>query len=780
MIDAPSRKSGPQAAIRKYLGDISILVGMTCVALGLALAIAARNGVEHEYNELVTSVGRDLLRVAASSSEISFEDSDIDQLRASPGIVAVAGATMACSISNLQIHVVGTTANYISVHSLPLSRGRAFEDGETGVAVLSDAFARSYYPDQDPIGQVLDVGFGEHKVIGILAPLGDEAMWAEAMNMDMLLPVPDRCRYNFRAQDIERCMASPFSQLWIRLDAGDPEAGMASVISVLGDRGDMTTISTLYDFTFLLRRRTVRLFSIIALALLFIGAVNAFAIGLTTVAQRTPGIGTRRALGAGRMRTALSSLLRVVGLTAVGVIAGSGLAIWMAGGFEQLLSISLRFGPLHFAGAGLLVGAAALAGTLPAVRASRIPPVRAIRLDPLQHEKRPLQGWGWLITAACVAGISSVVFVVALSDSIAASYQQMYGDLEPNVVAVVGGRSIPGKSETGYELQRSDIDAIFDVPGVTSVAAERSLASIHGYAEDGTILYDQATFEGSEVMGTLVEVVSLGEAFLAGSLVEGRIPTSQEFADGAPVIVLSKKVADETFGTRDPIGQEIAFGSVEFVVIGVLHAPKTNVGGASQWLMMVPAGAVENEISSGYRAWVRMDPGVNVETTVENIERVLGDSHPGSASAEIEGPAQEMGRMIALANSITLGSLRLGILALIVSAFGLGNLFWAQTMRRRRQIAIQRAVGATATRVSLAVFRQAVLTTAVAGVLSIGVAVLGVRLLADWFSFDVSFQWQWLVWTAGAVLISASLGGGLPALWAARLSPMEGIRKGRF
>jgi putative ABC transport system permease protein len=592
----------------------------------------------------------------------------------------------------------------------------------------------------------------------------------------MLLPVPDLCQYNFRPQDVERCFENPFSQLWIRLDAADPEAGMASVLDVLGSRGDVSTISVLYDFTFLLRRRTVQLFGIIAFALLFIGTVNAFAVGLTTVAQRTPGIGTRRALGAGRLRTGLSSLLRLLGLTAIGVIAGSGLAFWMASAFEQLLSIPLRFGSLHFAGAGLLVGTALLAGALPAFRASRIPPVRAIRLDPLRHEKRPLQGWGWLITVACVVGISSVLFVVALSDSIAAAYRQMYGNLEPNVVSVVGGRSVPGRAETGYELQRNDLDAIFGVPGITSIAAERSLVSVQGYAEDGTILYDQTTFEGQEVMGTLVEVLSIGDAFLAGSLVEGRIPTSREFADGAHVIVLSKKVADATFGALDPLGKTITFGSAEFVIIGVINAPKTNVAGASQWMMMVPAGAIENELSLGYRAWVRMDPAVNVETTVDNIRAVLGGLHPGSAPAQIEGPAQEMGRMIALANSVTLGSLRLGMLALIVSAFGLGSLFWAQTMRRRRQIGIRRAVGATAMDVSFGVFRQALLTTAVAGVLSMGVAILGVRLLADWFFFDVSFQWQWLVWTAAVVLIAASIGGGIPALWAARLSPMDTIR----
>ncbi len=766
-----------RAAFRRWFGGISILIGMTCIALGLALAIAARNGVEYEYDKVVDAVGRNLLRVSSSNPAVdSFDDSDIDRLRAGPGIESVAGATSTHEFAQLQLKVLGVTPNYVEMHHLQLSRGRMFEDGETGVAVLSQSFAQSYYQAQDPIGQILDVGFGEQEVIGVLASLGEDSSWAEAESVDALLPVPDLCRYNFRPQDIERCLENPFSQLWIRLNVDDPEAGMASVLAVLGDRGDVSTISVLYDFTFLLRRRTVQLFAIIALALLFIGTVNAFAVGLTTVAQRTPAIGTRRALGAGRMRTGLSSLLRLLGLTVAGVIAGSGLAIWMADVFERLLSIPLRFGPLHFVGAGLLVGAALLAGTLPAFRASRIPPVRAIRLDPLRHEKRPLQGWGWLITLACVVGISSVVFVVALSDSIAAAYREMYGDLEPNVVAVVGGRSTPGKAETGYDLQRKDIDGIFGVAGVTSVAAERSVLSIHGYAEDGTILYDQATFEGHEVMGTLVEVVSVGDAFLAGSLVEGRIPTSKEFGDRAHVIVLSKKVADETFGTLDPLGQVITFGSEEFVVIGVLNAPKTNVGGASQWMMMIPAGAVENELATGYRTWVRMDPAVNVEATVGNIRAVLRDLHPGSAPAQIEGPAQEMGQMIALANSVTLGSLRLGMLALIVSAFGLGNLFWAQTMRRRRQLGIQRAVGATATRVSLSVFRQALLTTAVAGVLSMGVAVFGVRLLSGWFFFDVRFQWQWLAWTAAAVLVAASLGGGIPALWAATLSPMDTIR----
>ena len=770
-------------SLQRFLLSSVLIVSMACVAFGLAIALGTHKGVEFEFDQLVDSVGSNLFRIrgregrviegTVTTASTAFTQEDVDRLRSGGGIVEVSAATDGLDSSLPQYgrrRYLGVTASYFSVHQLPLLEGRTFDQGETGVCVLSSEYAASAYPDEDPIGQELLTSVGSLRVCGVLAPLDPMSfLWPAARFTDVFLPVEDYCALFDVLIGIGDCLPAPYGNLWIRVDPSNPKQGIESILSILPPGSHLDSISTLYGFTFRLRRRIVMLYVLAAVALLFVGVVSAFAMSMTQVARQAQAIGIHRALGAPRTRPSLRILVRLLGCAAGGIAIGTGCALWLSPAFSRLLSITLRFGWLHLAGGGILLGAAAAAGLIPALHASRVPPVRAIRSTPLRFERSPLRGVGWLVTAAGIVGIASVLFVASLSDSLEATLRNLYGDMQPNVVAVTAG-SVPGSALPPYDLSEDDIDALLALPSVQAVSGE-----LH-------VVLSEALYDGDSV-GSLYRVKSFGDPFLAGRLIAGRLPTSEELVEGKEIAVVGDIVAEKSFDVADPVGQSIEIDGRTFEIIGIFNGPRSSLQASNPgWKILIPAAALEDSNTDRFFAWVKMDPAYDVEATVAEIESVLAARHPDEEPARLEGPATEMGKMISVANGITFGLLRLGYLTLLVSAFALGSLFWAQTVRRQAQISLERTLGATAWRVFWGTFRSAFSTTCVAGLIALGLGVAGTFLVRDWFWSEGEFRFDlvWIVWTIATVLVASVIGGGLPALWAARLSPMEGIRKGRF
>jgi ABC-type antimicrobial peptide transport system permease subunit len=117
----------------------------------------------------------------------------------------------------------------------------------------------------------------------------------------------------------------------------------------------------------------------VALALAGIGLYGVVAY---SVARRTREIGLRMALGADRMRVLRLVLRQGLLLAIMGVVAGGVLAALVAGGLSGALYGVTASDPLAWVtAAAIVMGAAASANAIPALRASRVSPSEALRVD---------------------------------------------------------------------------------------------------------------------------------------------------------------------------------------------------------------------------------------------------------------------------------------------------------------------------------------------------------------------------------------------------------------
>jgi len=131
-------------------------------------------------------------------------------------------------------------------------------------------------------------------------------------------------------------------------------------------------------------------------------------------------------------------------------------------------------------------------------------------------------------------------------------------------------------------------------------------------------------------------------------------------------------------------------------------------------------------------------------------------------------------------NSITYGLLRLAVLGVVLGGAGVANLLWARARRARQVLGIYRALGENAWRVFWRVAGTGLGLMVAAGAIGIGLAYAGILPLTQrYYGVTPTLSWMWLLRAGLAVFLAALIGGGIPALWAARLVPAQTIRSGR-
>ena len=271
-----------------------------------------------------------------------------------------------------------TSAGYFHAVEMRIVRGRDFSEADSisapPVVIVNEAFVRRYFPDADALGRRIGTGFDRLKpvreIVGIVADAHDRGLGVE--------PMPTV--YVSATQ-----VALPYSSIAIRT-----QASMATVVPVVRDR--LTRLDPnvpLSDFQRLDDRirdslREPRFYTLLALtcALMatFFVAFGLYGLVSYSVSRRTPELGIRMAVGAGRG----SILGLVLGQGLRLSLAGVGLGLLIAYAGSRVLQSQLfevqPADPATFAAASALAVIITLvASYAPARRASRVSPLAALR-----------------------------------------------------------------------------------------------------------------------------------------------------------------------------------------------------------------------------------------------------------------------------------------------------------------------------------------------------------------------------------------------------------------
>lgn len=271
---------------------------------------------------------------------------------------------------------------YFETLRIPLLSGRTFsdQDGLQGgpVAIINQAFARKYFPGENPIGQHIQPGLGDdskfdhsvREIVGVVGNIKRERLTAD-VDPEYFLPLA------------QALITDPY--LTIRTNS-DPAAIVNSVrAAVRGvDKGvPIYQVQTLGDYvsqSAAQPRFQSVLLTCFAGAALLLSAIGLYGLLTYNVGQRTFEIGLRIAVGARREDVLRMILSRGLKLAAIGLVAGYAASALLTRFLTQMLFEVKPNDPIILAVVGLvLLAVSTLASFAPAWRASRLDPIKTLR-----------------------------------------------------------------------------------------------------------------------------------------------------------------------------------------------------------------------------------------------------------------------------------------------------------------------------------------------------------------------------------------------------------------
>ncbi len=274
------------------------------------------------------------------------------------------------------------TPGYFATMDIPVRQGRAVDDHDTQrspyVAVVSESFARKYWPDGAPLGKEFTIAFSKRVVAGVVADVKLRGLdrTAEPQVYFPSTQIADGWLVFYSPKDLAIRTALPAAAVMSAVRrivrAADPEQPISDVQSM----ADLVAAQTAS------RTAQLRVLGMLAVLAFLLAGVGIHGLLAFAVSQRSQEIGVRMALGAGAGHVVRMVLARGLLLAAAGVLPGVALAYLAGRAMQSILFGVAPLDPVTFGAAAALVVLMTLAGSfVPARRAARIDPMRVLRSD---------------------------------------------------------------------------------------------------------------------------------------------------------------------------------------------------------------------------------------------------------------------------------------------------------------------------------------------------------------------------------------------------------------
>jgi putative ABC transport system permease protein len=366
-------------------------------------------------------------------------------------------------------------------------------------------------------------------------------------------------------------------------------------------------------------------------------------------------------------------------------------------------------------------------------------------------------------------GIAAVILLTSIGEGLHQFVLAEFSQFGTNIISIQPGKTQTQGGNIGVigsvrQLSLDDADALRHLPYVENVNP-----SVMGNAE----LKANGKSRRTTVFG---EGRNFASAFTM-KVQSGTFWTDEDNEQARAFVVLGAKVRHELFVGQNPLGQYLRVGGQRYRVIGVME-PKGQVLGLDlDDAVFIPAaramellnrpGLIEVQVS--YRA------DVDANIVIRLITDRLKERH-GREDFTVISQEQALEVLGSVLDVITFAVGALGGISLLVGAVGILTIMTMAVTERTAEIGLLRALGAQEKQVLMLFLGEAIMLSALGGVMGLligfGIA-QGLHLLFP--ALPVHTPWLFAV-LAELTAVSIGLAAGVaPALRAARLDPVEAL-----
>jgi putative ABC transport system permease protein len=380
----------------------------------------------------------------------------------------------------------------------------------------------------------------------------------------------------------------------------------------------------------------------------------------------------------------------------------------------------------------------------------------------------------FLTVLGIVIGVAAVITMVTLGNGATRMVSDQISSLGSNLLIVRPGQQLgPGRDSAGAaNFRLADAEALEN-----QITALRAVAPVVG--SKVTLVAAGQNWQ-SQVTGTTNAYLTAGNWTLAS----GRGFEPDEEMAGKAVCVIGNTVRKQLFANQSPIGSELRVKGFTCEIIGMLAAKGQGAMGQDQDdVVLAPIRTVQRRLTGTQDVgtlMLSMRDGASTDTVMEQIRQLMRERRKLAEGADDDFHVMDT-RQIADTLSGTIRTMTglLGAVAavsLLVGGIGIMNIMLVSVTERTREIGVRLAIGALEHEVLLQFLIEAVVLSALGGLVGIVlalVACLGLSSLMNMpFLFNPGINLLAFVFSG----IIGIVFGYVPAGRAARLDPIVALR----
>ena len=385
----------------------------------------------------------------------------------------------------------------------------------------------------------------------------------------------------------------------------------------------------------------------------------------------------------------------------------------------------------------------------------------------------------FLTMLGIIIGIAAVIAMMAIGAGARHVISQQIASIGSNILLVLPGSTTSGGLRTGsggaQTLTSDDIKAMMaECPSVEFAAPT--------VRTSGLVVFGNMNWS-TVIMGTTPELFAIRE----WGVTSGRSIEQQDVDGAAKVCLVGQTVAENLFGSDDPVGKIIRLKKVPFTVVGLLERKGQSPQGQDQDdTIFVPLRTAQRNLVRSQQpntigaALVKARSEDSLGKAEEEVTALMNQRHRITNGKEPDYSVRNLSEILAVAEASSKAmSLLLGAVAaisLIVGGIGIMNIMLVSVTERTREIGVRMAIGARKSNILLQFLTEAVLLTMIGGLIGILLGAAAATIVSRLLEWPTLISLESVTM---ASLFSAVVGiffGFYPARKAASLNPIDALR----
>lgn len=373
----------------------------------------------------------------------------------------------------------------------------------------------------------------------------------------------------------------------------------------------------------------------------------------------------------------------------------------------------------------------------------------------------------FLTMLGIVIGVMSVILLVALVSGLKSYITGQIQGLGSNLIFVVPGRIGGARTPGGVQANKLILQDAINLKN--KLAGEAEVSAV--VQRSATLTRGNKTDKGVAVFGVQANYTKL----ISVTIQEGHTFSLSEEAGSKRVTFIGTTVVKNLFAGGSAVGQSINVGGVRYQVVGVF-APRGAIFGIDQDnSIFIPLPAAQKQfgidrLNTIYISALHAQEVSNVQNKASSIlkKRLSEDDFT------LQTQEQTLSTISQITSVLTLALGGIAAISLIVGGIGIMNIMLVSVTERTREIGLRKALGARPQDIRNQFLIEAVVLSALGGLIGILVGILLSILAGRFITTDVT--WWSVVLSFGFSMLVGIIFGVTPAIRASRLNPIQALR----